>query len=92
MREHTEQHHHHHHTEPWEKNIRRLMGKPVGISFKDGRGTSGILCDANDDELYIYEYLYRDQFAIKHYGYHSIQDIHPFPSCTGNARRKHTVF
>lgn len=65
----------------WQYKIQYLMRQPVGVSFIDGTGTSGILCDAYGGQLYIMEYLYHTQFAIKHFDYNTIQDIHPFPSC-----------
>lgn len=66
---------------PWQQKIAYLLGKPIGISFIDGTGTSGILCEASGGSLYVMEYLYHSQFAIKHYNYNTIQDIHPFPNC-----------
>ncbi|KAA9031585.1 hypothetical protein [Niallia endozanthoxylica] len=66
---------------PWQQKIGYLLGQPVGISFMDGTGTSGVLCDAYGGSLYIMEYLYQSQFAIKHYSYSMIQDIHLFPGC-----------
>ena len=58
-----------------------LIGRPIGISFINGQGTSGVLCSAHDGQLYVYEYLYQSQFAMKHYDYRQIQDIHAFPNC-----------
>lgn len=37
--------------------IQYLIGRPIGISFMNGQGTSGVLCSAHDDQLYVYEYL-----------------------------------
>ncbi|KHD86083.1 hypothetical protein [Heyndrickxia ginsengihumi] len=66
---------------PWQQKIRQLMGKPIGISLSSGQGTSGILCSASDGKLYVMEYLYQSQFALKHYDYNMIHDINGFPSC-----------
>ncbi|SFE88542.1 hypothetical protein [Alteribacillus iranensis] len=66
---------------PWQHKIAYLLDQSVGISFMDGTGTSGILCDADGSSLYVMEYLYHSQFALKHYSYTMILDIHPFPSC-----------
>ncbi|MEK5392919.1 hypothetical protein NSQ59_21500 [Margalitia sp. FSL K6-0131] len=66
---------------PWQQKIQHLLGKPVGISFTNGQGTSGILCSAQGGQLYVIEYLYQSQFALKHYDYRMIQDINTFPSC-----------
>ncbi|NRG48341.1 hypothetical protein HRF87_27030 [Bacillus sp. CRN 9] len=65
----------------WHHNIVRLMGKPIGISFTNGQGTSGILCGISGGKLQVIEYLYQSQFALKQYEIYSIQDIHPFPNC-----------
>lgn len=65
----------------WEQKIRNLMGKPIGISFKNGQGTSGILCKADGTKLYVMEYLYQSQFALKQYDYSMINDINGFPPC-----------
>lgn len=61
--------------------IQYLIGRPIGISFINGQGTSGVLCSAHDGQLYVYEYLYQAQFAMKHYDFRQIQDIHAFPNC-----------
>lgn len=58
--------------------IQYLIGRPIGISFINGQGTSGVLCSAHDGQLYVYEYLYQAQFAMKHYDFRQIQDIHAF--------------
>ena len=42
----------------WQK-IPYLIGQPIGISFINGQGTSGVLCSAHDGQLYVYEYLYQ---------------------------------
>ncbi|MBN6889263.1 hypothetical protein ACUXCC_004532 [Cytobacillus horneckiae] len=65
----------------WHHKIVRLMGKPIGISFTNGQGTSGILCGISGGKLQVIEYLYQSQFALKQYDIYSIQDIHPFPNC-----------
>ncbi|ARK32298.1 hypothetical protein [Halalkalibacter krulwichiae] len=65
----------------WQQKVWQLMGQPIGVSFKNGQGTSGVLCDAYGGQIYVMEYLYQAQFALKHYDFHSIQDINPFPHC-----------
>ncbi|GFZ98537.1 hypothetical protein GCM10008018_50920 [Paenibacillus marchantiophytorum] len=57
------------------------IGSPVGVSLKDGTGTSGILCSIQGGSIYVIEYLYHTQFATKHYRFEQIQDILPFPQC-----------
>jgi hypothetical protein len=65
----------------WQQKMGYLIGHPVGISFTNGQGTSGLLCQAHGGQVYIMEYLYQSQFALKHYDYRTIQDINPFPNC-----------
>ncbi|MFE7060985.1 hypothetical protein ACFVAD_02385 [Sutcliffiella sp. NPDC057660] len=65
----------------WQMKIPYLIGQPIGVSFMDGTGTSGVLCSADGQKLYVMEYLYHTQFAIKQYEYQTIQDILPFPGC-----------
>jgi hypothetical protein len=65
----------------WQQKIGHLLHQPVGVSFTNGQGTSGILCSADGHQIYIMEYLYQSQFALKHYDYRTIQDINPFPPC-----------
>lgn len=71
---------------PWQQNMKDLLGKPVGVSLVNGQGTSGILCGVQEGRVYILEYLYQDQFALKHYPLRTIQDIHPFPPCQRQPR------
>lgn len=66
---------------PYQTRYQYLINQPVGVSFMNGQGTSGILCDVNEREIYLLEYLYHTQFATKHYPISQIQDIHPFPPC-----------
>lgn len=63
------------------RNLRRLMGKPVGVSFANGQGRSGILCGINNGDLHLLEYLHHNQFAMNYYPLNSIQGINPFPPC-----------
>ncbi len=65
----------------WQQKIPYLIGRPIGISFMNGQGTTGVLCSAHDGQLYVYEYLYQSQFAMKHYDFRQIQDIHAYPNC-----------
>jgi len=65
----------------WQQKIKYLLGEPIGISFKNGTGTSGILCSADGKKLYVMEYLYQSQFALKQYDYSMINDINGFPPC-----------
>ena len=63
------------------KRVPYLIGRPIGISFMNGQGTSGFLCGVQNNQLFVYEYLYQAQFAMKHYDFRQIQDIHAFPNC-----------
>lgn len=66
---------------PWQQKIPYLIGKPIGVSFMNGTGTSGILCGTSAGKLLLIEYLYQAQFALKQYDLFTIQDIHGFPLC-----------
>lgn len=65
----------------WGYIVNSLTGKPIGISFKNGQGTSGVLCGMSKSKLLIVEYLYHEQFALKQYDISLIENIHPFPPC-----------
>ncbi|MEY8348061.1 hypothetical protein AALF16_07035 [Bacillus cereus] len=65
----------------WQQKVQYLIGQPVGVSLASGQGTSGVLCGVQGGHIYLYEYLYQAQFAMKHYDFRQIQDIHPFPNC-----------
>ena len=65
----------------WHHKINYLIGQPVGISFTNGQGTSGILCGISGGKLQVMEYLYQSQFALKQYDFYKIQDVNGFPSC-----------
>ncbi len=69
---------------PWQMKLQYLINKPVGVSLVNGQGVSGVLCDVSEEEIYLVEYLYQTQFATKHYPFHQIQDINPFPICYEN--------
>lgn len=70
----------------WHHKIGQLIGEPIGISFTNGQGTSGILCSTSNHQLYVIEYLYQAQFALKKYDFFSIQDINGFPPCQNQQR------
>lgn len=65
----------------WHHKINYLIGQPVGISFTNGQGTSGILCGISGGKLQVMEYLYQSQFALKQYDFYMVQDVNGFPSC-----------
>lgn len=71
---------------PWQHKIRYLIGQPVGISLSNGQGTSGILCNVSGGKVFVLEYLYQSQFALKQYDYSMIQDINEFPHCQNQQR------
>lgn len=64
------------------EKIKYLFGKPIGVSFKNGLAVSGVLCDANEEEICLMEYMYQEKFIQKQYDFKSIQGIYIFPSCT----------
>ncbi|MNI75126.1 hypothetical protein D3C73_1312530 [compost metagenome] len=65
----------------WQSGWNALLRQPVGVSFVNGTGTSGIFCGVQGNEIFILEYLYQDQFATKHYPISSIRRLLPFPDC-----------
>ncbi len=67
---------------PWQRQIYRLIGKPVGLSLRNGKGVSGVLCDVRNGVVYLQEYMYQDQFALKKYRFESIDNVYSFPNCT----------
>ncbi|THF79603.1 hypothetical protein E6C55_12270 [Cohnella fermenti] len=58
-----------------------FMGRPVGISFRNGTGASGILCNVQNGQLSLLQYLYHSQFATFHYPLTDIADVLPYPTC-----------
>lgn len=64
------------------EKIKYLIGKPIGVYLKNGLSVSGVLCDANEHEISIMEYLYQEKFVQRHYDFHMIQGIYMFPSCS----------
>ncbi|MEL3961545.1 hypothetical protein MKZ01_09730 [Lysinibacillus endophyticus] len=61
--------------------IKLLIGQPIGVAFKNGLSVSGVLCDADENEICLMEYLYQAKFVQKYYNYEQIQGIYIFPSC-----------
>lgn len=66
---------------PMQQKALYLMGRPVGISLKNGRGVSGILCRVENGEIYVMQYMYATQFATFHYPLSEINDIMAYPAC-----------
>jgi hypothetical protein len=64
-----------------EKKAKSLVGRPVGISLKNGQGISGVICSADTNQVFVLQYLYAFQFATFHYNFQDINDILPFPPC-----------
>lgn len=64
-----------------EEKAESLIGRPAGISLKNGQGVSGVICSVEDGQVYVLQYLYAFQFATFHYPFQEIQDIIPFPPC-----------
>ncbi|WP_114378827.1 hypothetical protein [Paenibacillus prosopidis] len=57
------------------------IGRPVGVSLRNGQGVSGVLCNVQNDQIFLLQYLYASQFATFHYRINEIADILPYPSC-----------
>lgn len=68
---------------PWQMTMQYLINQPVGVSLTDGTGVSGILCSITHQEIYLLEYLYHTQFALRRYPLIQIRDVLPFPPCNG---------
>ncbi len=66
---------------PWQQTVYSMLGSPIGISFYNGQGTSGVLCSVQEEVLYVIEYMYQDQFALKQYPFDMIEDVNTFPAC-----------
>ncbi|MFC5557874.1 hypothetical protein ACFPN4_01865 [Ureibacillus thermophilus] len=64
------------------EKIKYLIGKPIGVHFKNGLSVSGVLCDVSDEEISIIEYLYQEKFIQRYYDVQMIQGIYMFPSCS----------
>ncbi|CAM3256064.1 hypothetical protein PALU110988_11770 [Paenibacillus lupini] len=58
-----------------------MIGRPVGISLRNGQGVSGVICSVQGGEVYIMQYMYATQFATFHYSFNDINDILPYPGC-----------
>ncbi|EFM10342.1 conserved hypothetical protein [Paenibacillus curdlanolyticus YK9] len=58
-----------------------LIGRPVGLSMRNGTGVTGVLCAVQNGELFLLQYLYQSQFATFHYPFSQVADIMPFPPC-----------
>ncbi|GMK48151.1 hypothetical protein PghCCS26_52810 [Paenibacillus glycanilyticus] len=58
-----------------------LIGRPVGISLRNGQGVSGVICNVQGGQVYIMQYMYATQFATFHYSFNDINDILPYPAC-----------
>lgn len=63
------------------EKIKFLIGQPIGVSLKNGLSVSGVLCDANEDEILLLEYMYQEKFIQNQYEYKSIKGIYMFPYC-----------
>lgn len=66
----------------WYTKALGLIGQPVGVSFVNGQGVTGVLCSVTGGNVVLMEYLYQSQFATKHYPSNTIQDINSFPGCS----------
>ncbi|MEH7378150.1 hypothetical protein [Neobacillus drentensis] len=65
-----------------QQSVSNLIGQPVGVSLINGQGVSGVLCNVTGGSIYLMEYLYQSQFAMKQYDLRQIQAINPYPACS----------
>ncbi|MEW9673304.1 hypothetical protein [Ammoniphilus sp. 3BR4] len=66
---------------PLRRRARRLIGRTVGVTFQDGTGVSGILCQVTTNNIFILQFITRNQFSLNRYNFNRIRDIRRFPSC-----------
>lgn len=66
---------------PSEAFMRRLLQRPVGITFFNGRSTSGILCSVDRGSIFILEHMQLNNFSVNTYPLRSVRDINLFPPC-----------
>ncbi|UOF88853.1 hypothetical protein LSG31_12975 [Fodinisporobacter ferrooxydans] len=59
----------------------RLIGKPVGITFKNGTGTSGVLCRVGTQRIFVIVFQIGNFFPLKHFRINRIHEIRKFPNC-----------
>ncbi|MWC27765.1 hypothetical protein [Paenibacillus sp. MMS18-CY102] len=64
-----------------EQKASLLIGRPVGVSMRNGNGVTGVLCAVQNGEIFLLQYLYHSQFATFHYPLIQVADILAFPSC-----------
>lgn len=73
----------------WHLNLFNYLNQPVGVSLANGQGAAGILCHVTNTEIYLLEYMYQAQFALKQYSINQVQAVHPFPPCSRPASHFH---
>lgn len=58
-----------------------LIGKPVGITFKDGTGVSGVLCSIGRTSITVRVFQIGIFFPLNTYQINTIRSVRRFPSC-----------
>ena len=66
---------------PWQTRMGIMIGQPVAIWFRDGRGTSGILCSVQGGYISLIEFSAQTGFVLQQYPLRSIWNMSSFPSC-----------
>ncbi|WP_126429004.1 hypothetical protein [Brevibacillus marinus] len=59
----------------------RLVGRPVGITKRDGTGVSGVLCRVGNNNLFVLVFLVGDVFPLIRIPINQIRAIRRFPAC-----------
>lgn len=77
---------------PWQQRVWEMAGQPVGISFRDGRSTSGVLCNVGNRTLYVMEFINQGQFVMRHYHFNTVQDVSAFPPCEKQQKPKPRLY
>lgn len=59
----------------------RLVGRPVGITKRDGTGVSGVLCRVGTLNLFVLVFLIDDIFPLIRVPINQVRSIRSFPAC-----------
>lgn len=66
---------------PTREQALQWIGKPVGVTFKDGTGVSGVLCIISGNTFTIREFQINNFFPLKTYQISRVKSAFRFPPC-----------
>lgn len=66
---------------PTRQQALQWIGKPVGITFKDGTGVSGVLCVITENTFTLREFQINNFFPLKTYQIRTVKSAFRFPGC-----------